>query len=345
MFIKFVAILTTAVLFQSHAYDKHSLEWPAPISSNENKIGPILHQYQSFGEVYFHEGVDILVPADQNIFTPVGGLIDAGYYAYKTLSNGLSQKTYLSIRNINREDKEPKLWGERYFEVSVTDADGLRFEIHHINRNSLNNELLNLIYTNASVPLGFNIGSVIEWPTKVRGVDYSHIHYSILNSLGQHLNPFWHSTKIPDSVPPTVSTVYASVAQACPANGLRQLKSISQLTEFDEVTHLVFQSHDLLGENSFPHPPTSLKATFENGFEYSFDYSTALFTNPLNSFNLDELYVGKFCIGAPDFPFVIPGSENFKFYVQIPVPKKFHGTVEVLISDFSKNTTELQVEL
>jgi len=345
MFTKLAAFLICAIAFQGHAYDKHSINWPTPMSPHENHIGPILHQFQKFSDSYFHEGVDILTSQNQNVFSPVSGVVDAGYYSYKTLSNGLSEKTYLSLRDIDRADTEPKLWGERYFEVSVTDNNQLRFEFHHIKRESLSADLIEKIYTASQVAAGDILGKVVEWPEKVRGVEYNHIHYSILNTEGIYLNPFWYSTQVPDETPPTVTSVYASVSQRCPANGLRQLKELSQLSSLDEVTHLVLQTQDYLGKSPFPQPPTKLTAVFEDGFKYTFDYSEALFTNPLNSYTLDQIYVGKFCIGAPDFPFVIPGSESFKFYIQIPVPKDFHGKIDVLISDFSNNTTELKVEL
>ena len=345
MFTKLAAFIICTIALPGHAYDKHSIDWPTPMSPRGNKIGPILHQFQKFSDSYFHEGVDILTPQNQNIFSPVSGVVDAGYYSYKTLSSGLSEKTYLSIRDIDRTDTEPKLWGERYFEVSVTDNDQIRFEFHHIKRESLSADLLEKIYTTSRVSVAEALGKVVDWPEKVRGLDYNHIHYSILNSEGVYLNPFWYSARVPDETPPSVSSVYASVSQRCPANGLRQLKELSQLSSLDEVTHLVLQAQDYMGESPFPQPPTKLKAVFDNGFKHSFDYSEALFTNPFNSYDLDQIYVGKFCIGAPDFPFVIPGSESFKFYIQIPVPNNFHGKVEVQISDFSNNSTSLKVEL
>jgi len=344
MFTSFLAICLFSTL-PAQSYEQHSLEWPTKIHKSKHTFGGLIHQFQKFQNVYFHEGLDIITPLRQSVHAPVDGVVDAGYYSYETLINGQTQKTYLSLRDISPEDHEPKLWGERYFEVSLTDKMGNRFELHHIDRESLPMELVDAVYSARSVPAKTFLGFAIEWPEKVQGSDYHHIHYNILDAEGVYKNPFWHSKEVEDNIPPHVQNVYAAVAQTCASNGLRQLKELSQVTSQDEITHLVLQAHDFINTQSFPQSPTRITAQFANHSAFEFDYSEALFNNDLNSFAIHELYVGRFCIGAVDFPFVLKGSENFKFYIQIPVPKSFKGHASIEVSDFSNNTTNIEVEL
>ncbi len=205
----------------SEHYFENELKWPTHLSDSKYKIGPILHQYQKFpgSSHYFHEGVDFLGEPFQKVFTPVSGVIDGGYYSYTSKDNGASEKTYISLKDIPRDDKEPKLWGKHYFEISITDEFGNRFEFHHIDRTTLPLNILKSIYDGSVVIQDMQIGNIIPWPNKVLGADYNHIHYSVLSEQGEQLNPFWFSKKIPDTTEPEASLAYFQLKEPCPETG------------------------------------------------------------------------------------------------------------------------------
>ncbi|MGH1467323.1 MAG: hypothetical protein ACRBBP_00370 [Bdellovibrionales bacterium] len=341
-----VLLIGQVCFANSEHYFENELEWPTHLSESKYKIGPILHQYQKFptSSHYFHDGVDFLGSPFQKVFTPITGTIDAGYYSYLDNPDGSAEKTYLSLRDIPKEDKEPKLWGKNYFEISITDEFGNRFEFHHIDRDSLPLNILESVYNNSIVFQDMQIGNIIPWPNKVLGADYSHIHYNIISKHGERLNPFWFSKKIPDTTPPKTSTVYFQLEEPCPETGRVNHYSTSKLFEEDKPTHIVLKTTDLITGNHFPHPPTKIHTTFSNGETHLLDFTYSMLTSGL-SHDIRDVYVDMLCIGPKEAPFILKASKSFNFYMKIPLPENFSGSASISVFDYAKNETNILVNV
>lgn len=330
----------------SEDYVENSLKWPSPVRNNIYKFGPLLHQYQKFpgSAHYFHEGVDLLGDPDQKVFTPVSGIIDGGYYSYKENEDGTGEKTYLSLNDIPPGDSEPKLWGDNYFEISITDEFGYRFEFHHINKSLLPANILEAIKNSSYVLAGMQIGNILKWPRKVLGANYSHIHYSIVSPEGTQLNPFWFSEKITDEKPPAIANVYFQLKKPCPESGRVKYFSKTSLSETDEPTHLLINAKDFLGDNHFPHAPTAVQTSFSNGDSHIFDFRYSMMSAGQH-LNINDVYVNRICIGDPAHPFILKASKNFDFYIKVPLPEKFSGSAEISIFDYAGNETTALVNI
>ena len=152
-----------------------------------------------------------------------------------------------------------------------------RFESHHIRRESLPQQLIEAIQNKALVPAKTEIGTIVDFDAEVNGVTYNHIHYSILDKDGIHQNPMWFSKPVSDSQAPKIKAVYALLNTRCRANGLPKFKELSQLDPSDEITHLILQAEDFIDNNSLANSPTKLHIEFEDGSDFDFDFSRALF--------------------------------------------------------------------
>lgn len=331
----------------SSDYSENSLNWPVDLRDNEYKVGPILHQYQNFpaSDHYFHEGVDLLGAPYQDVFTPVSGTIDAGYYSYVSAKDGTSIKTYISLRDIDPKDRDPKLWGANYFEISITDIFGNRFEFHHIDRLSLPLNIFHAVKNSEFIHEGMKIGNIIPWPLKVLGTDYSHIHYSIISKDGTtQLNPLWFSKKIKDTKAPEILETLFQLKAACPKTGRVKHFSVTRLSELDDPTHIIIRTKDFLGENHFPHPPTLIKTEFSDGSYHFLDFRYSMLFNQEHA-NINNVYVEELCYGDPSYPFFLKASETFDFYMKIPIPENFSGSASIIVSDYAGNETNTLVNI
>lgn len=339
-------LLSLSAFGESQDYERNSLQWPTALSESEFKLGPNLHQYQKFPglDEYFHEGVDVVGEPFQKIYAPVSGYIDAGYYAYETLPDGSSKKSYISINDFEGKNPGPEYWGPKYFEVSITDVHGNRFEIHHVDRRILPLEIRRAVKENAFILQGVLVGNITPWPNKVLGADYNHIHYSVLSPEGVQLNPYWFSQKIKDTTPPKVSTVYYQLKRSCPESGRVMHHFVSSLKPGDRPTHIIIKAKDLIDENHFPQAPTKISAQFSNGESYKQDFSYSMMVESQHV-NIHDLYTDKICLGPKSDVFILKASDNFDFSFKVPLPENFSGTASITFSDFSGNETNTLVNV
>ncbi len=327
----------------SEHYDENSLNWPMEVSQSVYRFGPLLHQYQKFpgNEHYFHGGSDLVGEPYQDVFTPVSGIIDGGYYKYDSFADGSSIKSYVSIKDLNGKPPGPEFWGDRYFEISLTDIHGTRFEFHHVDPVTLPRFIKEAIFKEDFIFKGTKVGNIIPWPNQILGVFYNHIHYNILSKDGTQLNPFWFSKKVPDSTAPKVDAVYFKLEEACPRSGLVDHYFVRDLKPGDEPTDLVIKTTDRIDDNRFPHAPTKIVARFSDGSTQILDFSYEL----LSDLDINAVYEKNICLGPRSDVFTITASKNFDFYMKIPIPENFSGQIDVEILDYAQNKTNLLVNV
>lgn len=190
-------------------YAKHSLPWPVAFQDDAHTIGNSMAQYQEYGdnEPYWHGGDDLRVQEHAWITVPVAGKLSAGHYSYVNNPDGSMVKHMLPW---------PQRGQSLYFEVSVTTAEGYRFQFHHVDRDTLPANILKLLNAGGGqVPAGTKLGQVVEWPTeKPEGQVYNHTHFDLITPDEKELNPEFYCVLVPDTTPPTVHGVYARFGQS-----------------------------------------------------------------------------------------------------------------------------------
>lgn len=128
----------------------------------------------------FHHGLDLEAPAGTAVFAPVGGKVTLGYYY-------------------------PRYEIPYTFRVSIEAADGLRWELHHVDP--------------ATVPASVQAaaahgGTVAEGALVARIADASsvglpsHVHVEVIDGAGIRLNPLRFLPPLADDTAPVVLGVY-----------------------------------------------------------------------------------------------------------------------------------------
>lgn len=135
-------------------------EWPVSVLS----IGHNTASYQNYGgEPYFHHGLDIRADAGTDVLASVGG------------------------RVVNISNYGP---GPAYWEVAILDDAGFLWQYHHIDRDSIPQNIWDAFQNKTKVETGTKIGEVYYWMVETFGEQYHHIHLNVLAGGGSYRNPF-----------------------------------------------------------------------------------------------------------------------------------------------------------
>src|SRR6185312_1912041 len=135
---------------------EHSLPWPVRFQDAEHTLGNVMNQYQPFGDPYYHGGDDLRVDAGAGVSAPVAGRLEAGAYSYAARADGSLEKYWKPW---------PQTGDPTYFEVAVISDDGLRFEFHHVDRDSLPAAIVaKLDAGGGRVEKGELLGRAVEFP-------------------------------------------------------------------------------------------------------------------------------------------------------------------------------------
>ena len=185
-------------------FNPGSLDWPVAFEGPESTMGNTMAQFQRYGggSPYFHGGCDLRTRAGEKVLAPVSGRLEAGHYSYAQRPDG----------NLEKFMKPWPETGEAlYFELSIVDDRGFRFEFHHVDRASLPASIVRKLNEsfNPRVEKGEWIGNVVEWPVAgAGGKPYHHLHYNIIDPQGVRLNPEHYSFGLSDSNAPEIHGVY-----------------------------------------------------------------------------------------------------------------------------------------
>ncbi|MBI3556239.1 MAG: peptide-methionine (S)-S-oxide reductase MsrA [Deltaproteobacteria bacterium] len=307
-------------------YAAHSLPWPVPFEDAHHTIGNVMTQFQDYGGgAYYHGGDDLRVQDLEWVTAPITGKLEAGHYGYNTNADGSNTKFWKAW---------PQTGDHMYFEVALIDEQGYRFELHHIDRDSLPAEIVAALNAGGgTIAKGTRLGRVVHWPNSdTDDTIYNHTHYNIVAPDGIHLNPEHYSALIGDNLPPDVSQIYAVGADG-------------RATEFGDgrlsnrPDEVVVVASDKLGENIYTHTPAYSRVVFENGAEQVWDFRERLATAdgkfpPIWEFLRESLTTpsGEVLRTQGDY-------SSRSFLLRLRLPKDAHGKFRVEIGDATGNVT------
>lgn len=135
--------------------------WPfEPLS-----IGHTMASYQRYGwGAYFHHGLDIRGDAGTPVRAAAGG-------------------TVVNVGNYNG--------GSRlYWEVAILDDDGFLWQYHHVDHETIPQDVKDAFAQGGAVAAGTVLGEIVDWPMDSFGEAYHHVHLNVLAADGVYRNPF-----------------------------------------------------------------------------------------------------------------------------------------------------------
>ena len=206
---------------------KNRSNWPFDILS----IGHSMASYQQYGwsGAYFHHGLDIRGDAGTPILASRGGkVVNVGNYG----------------------------GGSRlYWEVAILDDDGFLWQYHHVDHESIPEEVKDAFASDGRIADGAKIGEIVDWPVSTFGERFHHVHLNILGADGIYLNPFNFLKLLPDEKDPKILKV-----------GLLNAKRKAvDTTEINGDYALYVETTDLILHNHFTVPPHSIAFKIDKG--------------------------------------------------------------------------------
>lgn len=152
--------------------------WPFPLLS----IGHNMQSYQDYsGSPYWHDGLDIRSREDQPIVAAAGGKV-------------------VNIENYVRGN-------HLYWEVAIQDEEGFVWKYHHVDRDSIPQEIHNAYRSGEKISAGTLLGNVVKWPVTSFGETYHHLHLLVVAQDGRYINPFLMMEPLTDTQAPVISRI------------------------------------------------------------------------------------------------------------------------------------------
>lgn len=317
-----------------------NLPWPIELNRWPHQFGPNFGQFQDLGSRYFHGGQDILSFPGAEVRTPVGGVLGGGYYSYRDLPTGHSEKSLVTLRE-HLEDGTEAPWGKRFFEVSVTTDEGYRLEFHHVDPENLPEEIRQGIFNGTRVSAGAVVGFVIDFDHEEFGVSYDHIHYNVYSPDNHPINPMQISAAIEDTRPPQISLIGYGGKDRCRSHLGEFFDLYGPSTQFipSDSGYLVVQVSDHLDNNSISQGPTMFEVEFVGHSKVTYDFRNSLFDEIGEPYNIRQMFQEDMCAGVPDVALPIAGSSFSQSYLKVAIPREFSGTAVIRAGDFAGNSS------
>ena len=201
--------------------------WPFDLLS----IGHSIASYQSYGwnSAYFHHGLDIRGDAGTPVLATRGGkVVNVGNYG----------------------------GGNRlYWEVAILDEQGFVWQYHHIDHESIPEQVKTAFTNEGSIAAGTKIGEIVDWPVSTFGERYHHVHLNVLGEGSVYLNPFQFLEFLPDEGVPEIQTIGL-------INHKRKIVSGNRISG---NYALYIQTRDLILHSQFHVPPYSISYKVDKG--------------------------------------------------------------------------------
>lgn len=318
--------------FKPFSLKAHSLQWPVTFNSNEGTIGNTMVQYQPFDNPpYWHGGCDLLNSTDTPVIAPVSGKLVGGHYSYATQPDGSMKKFW-------------KPWPEQgeatYFELAIITDDGIRYELHHIDRDRLSKSIVDRLNKPGSMVLaGEEMGFAVD---SFAGMNYTHVHYNLVMPDGTRINPEWVSQMIPDTDAPQLIGKYAVLKSG-------SVLDLAKSNPTEAVSEIILNVDDQVDHQTHQHPAVYFEVTYQDQGEAKtqivWDFREKLLTQDkkfpaLSSFFLYQLKV--------------PGGKTLKTtggygegtsLIRIPVSPTWHGPVLIRWEDTASQSGQTAVQL
>lgn len=299
------------------------LPWPVTFENNQHNLGNNMIQFQSYGgsDSYFHGGCDLRTAAQADIRTPVAGKLDAGHYGYEVQPDGSMKKFWTPY---------PQHGDDMYFEVSVITDDGLRYEFHHVDRNTLPSAIKQkLDHGNARVEAGEIVGHVHNWPiTAIDGSYYHHTHYNIIAADGTRINPESVSWALADTSAPEIHGVYAVSSKGVVTELSNGGKAPSPLP-----AEIIVAATDKNDPNVYTHPPTVVELKSADGKSSGWNFKHTLLDQNGKFPNIHEVFKDSLVLPNGDRLETEGDYENNFFLVRLVVPAQAQLPFEIRIED------------
>jgi hypothetical protein len=314
------------LVLQDAAVIDAPLKWPFESPYAKSYIGNNFVQFQPYGKPGYHMGGDMLLESASWALAPVGGLVEAGHYAYTDLPNGDRIKQWIAW---------PGAGDNNYFEVAVIDSNGTRFELHHVDRRTLTNEVIEALKNGGSVVAGQRLARVVPWPTRFH---YVHVHLNVFNSFGVAINPESVFEIIPDSVVPNVS--FLALYQDGSTEWLKEGVTITK-----PVKSFIVYGSDEKDLNEYvqavPYIEFSRDGAIVNALDFRFNLldSSGIFIDIREFYLGDLLLSDKTVLRQPASFYPLQGT---KFHQQIMVNQAPSGnSFQLKVQDIAGNATVL----
>ncbi len=322
----FRPVMTGSLLRAGNMPAEHSLNWPVQFQDAQHSIGNSMTEFQPFGSPYFHGGCDLRTKAEENILAPVSGHLEAGHYSYNNRDDGSLEKFWLPW---------PQSGNRMYFEVAIVADDGTRYEMHHVDRDSLPQNIIDQLNKGgARVEAGTLLGHVITWPDG----DYHHTHYNIILPSGIRVNPEYASTAIADHLPPQILGAYAVLA-----NGSTIEYSGGALDK--TTTEIVVDVVDKLDDNVYEHPPTLIALHFAAGADTRWDFRQTLSGADGKFPPIWDFFAASISSTSGQSSSTEGGYGTGHSLVRLKIPAGANGEFNIQIGDNAGNLTELKGSL
>jgi len=240
----------------------HSIyAWPFTVV----QMGHTIQSYQNYNygtsDAYFHHGVDMIAPNGTNVYTRSGGQV------------------------VNVENYRPG--NELYWEVAILDAEGYVWQYHHIDANTIPQEIMDKFaewqanpITGGFVPANTYIGDIVYWPVVSFGYRFNHIHLNILAAGDVYLNTMEFHTLLNDTRAPEIQAI-----------GLLNGDTIVSGNTVSGSYGLYVQARDLFLSTVYYLPPYKTELSIDGG-----EWTTVWEFHDLPGGASDTLYVNDFFV-------------------------------------------------
>ena len=233
----------------------HSIKWPFSPQDSPHPVGHtpqnIQHYTENYSEAYFHQGVDIVKDEPVDIFNPYDGRVtEIGYYR---------------IEEVGGESPY-------YFQVVTKTVNGLEFQFHHTDSESVPEELYEMKGTDTILKAGERTGKIVFWPTpdSFSQKPFHHIHFNVLTEAGIKLNPLQLMVSQNDTTVPEIEEIFL-----IDKDRTRTLENSGISEEFQ----IVVKAKDFVENQPWPNPPryTNIEISDKEGSSVYMHYGYDIF--------------------------------------------------------------------
>lgn len=302
----FAAILVSLICF-NNGVKAGEVEWPMP--GQEAVLMNTISTLQFYGpKAGFHHGLDLVAPAGTRVVAPVSGKIETGYY-YKRKS-------------------------DYTYEIAITTANGERWELHHIDPDSIPEEVEQIAKNQGEIQAGAFLAEIYD--ASEIGIE-PHLHINVVSAEGMYQNPLIHLQSIGDNASPTIANTW--LAQKI------NDKYVETKNRSAGVYYLIIDAFDMAPGAYARQSLYKMKVT--QGDESIFE------------FVFDKLPHASFLEGVDDIYFLsdlktldgnivrsrVKDDRKFLYAIKTQIPERGVTRIEIEVEDFYGNSKKSIVSL
>jgi hypothetical protein len=201
--------------------------WPfSPLS-----IGHNMQSFQDYGgQPYWHDGLDLRSQVYQPIYSATSGKV-------------------VNLQNYIRGNP-------LYWEIAILDEEGFVWKYHHVDRESMPDEIFKAYKEGLQIDSGTLLGHVVQWPVTTFGEAYHHLHLLVVAKDGKYINPFMMMNPLEDTSRPIIKKI-----------GLAKKHIPTEDQEVSGPHSLYLEASDLTLHDKFILPPHRISYRLDNSPE------------------------------------------------------------------------------